>query len=214
MPVSIPASSRILGPLIEVPCETAWKTGIIMIFGDTNTKTQLGYQKVTRIAIKDIGYADSSRGFDYKTCDILVTTEQPFPDIAQELYHGSLEDHSAGDQGIMFGYATDETPECMPLTTMLAHKLNASFTAARGSGVPPKLRPDSKTQVTVECNKDGRATIPLRVDTVVISTQHAEEILTEELQKEILEKVIKKVPPKNLLDNRTTYHVCMECMRS
>lgn len=194
-------------PFSKVACETATKTGMIMVFGEISTKAQIDYQKVIRDTIKEIGYDDSKKGFDYKTCNILVAIEQQSPDIAQGLDHGSLESLGAGDQGLMFGYATSETPELMPLTIVLAHKLNKALSVARRSGALPWLLPDTKTQVTIEYKRDGGAVIPLRVDTVVLSTQHSDDISTDELRKEIMEKIVKQVIPADLRDEHTVYHV-------
>ncbi|XP_037913594.1 S-adenosylmethionine synthase isoform X3 [Hermetia illucens] len=257
-------------PNAKVACETVAKTGMILLCGEITSKAVIDYQKVVRETIKHIGYDDSSKGFDWKTANLLIAIEQQSANIASGV-HVNREEHDlgagdqhylikymkcenikepstknsyyfkgfdyktcnvllaldqqssdiaagvhinrpeeeigAGDQGIMFGYATDETEECMPLTVALAHKLNQKIAELRREGVFWWARPDSKTQVTCEYLFDQGSCVPQRVHTIVVSVQHSEKIALDDLRSEVMNKVIKEVIPPQYLDDQTIIHI-------
>ena len=198
-------------PSARVAIEVCATTGMVMVFGEVTTSHYSDIPSIVRGVIKDIGYDDSSLGFDYKTCAVLSSLDEQSPDIAMGVNtatdSGSEEDEfelqGAGDQGMMFGYASDETEELMPLPIVLAHALTFRLTEARKNGEIDYLRPDGKAQVTVEYI-DG---VPERVDTVVVSTQHAEDVDMADLENDIIEKVIKKAIPTHYFDDDTKIYV-------
>lgn len=191
----------------RVACETCTKTGMVMIFGEITTSAQVNYEQVIRDAVKEIGYDDVAKGLDYKTMNVIVAIEEQSPDIAQSVDATNIEDVGAGDQGIMFGYASDETEELMPLTHILATQLGARLTEVRKTGILPWVRPDGKTQVTVEYRNENGRPIPIRVHTIVISTQHSEDVTMEQIKSDLMEHVIRTVVPAQYLDERTVYHL-------
>ncbi|GFR84455.1 S-adenosylmethionine synthase [Elysia marginata] len=199
-------------PFARVSCQCAAKTGMIFVCGDVVSKAKVDYHKIVRNTIKSIGYDGSVKGFDYKTCNVLLAMEEPDPEMSpSHMYHEAdsveYENAPAGDQGLMFGYATDETEECMPLTILLSHQLNAKIAELRKNGALPWARPDTKTQVTVEYRIQQGATVPVRVHTVVISVQHDETVTQEQLRQDLREKVISAVIPAHYLDSKTVYHL-------
>jgi len=196
-------------PSSKVACESCSKTGMIMVFGEITTKTVLDYQKIVRNAIKDTGFDDGAKGFDYKSCNLLIAIEQQSPDIYQGLGTFDGENLGAGDQGMMFGYATDETETYMPLTYELSRQLAVKYSELRRSGALPWARPDAKTQVTVEYEydtRDGKQIFtPKRVAVVLISAQHDDVVTNEKIREDLMALVIKPVIPAKLLDANTKY---------
>jgi S-adenosylmethionine synthetase len=194
-------------PKSRVACETLITTGLIVVAGEVTTNARVDYADIARQAVKKIGYDHSDKGFDYKTCGVMVTLDRQSPDISQGVTAGqgmhNQKEQGAGDQGIMFGYAVNESEQFMPLTIDLSHKLALRLSASRKDGTLGWLRPDGKTQVTVEYENDR----PKRVDAVVVSTQHDEQVTHKQIQEAMMEEVIKKTIPANLLDSKTKYYI-------
>jgi len=192
-------------PAARVACETLVTTGMAMIAGEITTSAYVDMPDIVRQTIKEIGYDDSSMGFDYETCAVLTTIDRQSPDISQGVTEGQgmFAEQGAGDQGLMFGYACNETPELMPMPITFAHKLTKRLAEVRKSGLLNFLRPDSKSQVSIQYINDK----PIRVDTVVVSSQHAPDVTYENLKESIIEEVVRKVIPHNLLDENTKYFI-------
>ena len=199
-------------PESRVACETCCTTGLVMIMGEITTKAVIDYQQIVRETVREIGYDRAKYGFDCDSCAVLSSVHEQSPDIALgvdkslEAKNGEIVDSfdtGAGDQGLMFGYACDETPELMPLPISLAHKLAIQLTTVRKNHTLDYLRPDGKTQVTVEYQDD----VPVRVDTVVISTQHSDSVTLEQIREDLIKHVITPILPANLWDAETKIYI-------
>ncbi len=197
----------------RVACETCTTTGIVMVMGEITTTAEIDIQNIVRETVREIGYDDSAKGFDCNTCAVISSIHTQSPDIAMgvdkalEAKEGELVDKydtGAGDQGMMFGFACDETPELMPLPISLAHRLSKRLTDVRKNGTLPYLRADGKTQVTVEYGEDGN---PVRIDAIVVSSQHDEKVTLEQIRKDVIENVITPIVPAKFIDENTKIYV-------
>ena len=202
-------------PMSRVACETMVSTGFVVICGEITTKAVVDYQRIARDTIRKIGFTDSAMGFDARTCAVMVALDQQSEDIAMgvdkaleakenKLSDEELEAIGAGDQGMMFGYASNETEEYMPFPAALAQKLSKKLSEVRKNGTLPYLRPDGKTQVSVEYGEDGK---PLRIDAVVLSTQHAPEITQEQIHQDVRKYIFDEVIPANMIDEKTKFFI-------
>ena len=192
-------------PMSRSACETLVTTGMVLVAGEITTKAQISIPDIVRETIKEIGYSDSSMGFDYNTCAVMISIDRQSPDISQGVTEGEglYKEQGAGDQGMMFGFACKETEELMPFPICMAHRLVKKLAELRQTGILTYLRPDGKSQVTVEYEDSN----PIRVDTVVISTQHSPDVEYHTLKEDIIEKIIKESIPAKYLDDKTVYHV-------
>ena len=196
-------------PASRVACETMVTTGMCVVAGEVTTKARVDIRDVVRQTIKEIGYIDAAMGFDYEHCAVLVALDRQSPDIAMGVNAGDNKEQGAGDQGIMFGYACRETPELMPMPIQLAHQLCTRLKQVREAGEIRWLRPDGKSQVTIQYDEKGK---PVRAHTIVVSTQHADQVdgkavSNDEIRREIIARIIKPVVPAGLLDAHTVFHI-------
>lgn len=189
-------------PTGRVACEALLTTGMVMVAGEITTSCYVEIPEIVRRTVEETGYTNATYGFDYKTCGIITSIQRQSPDIALGVDTGG-----AGDQGMMFGYASNETPELMPMPIMLAHRLARQLTAVRKEGALPYLRPDGKTQVTVEYEKDGDRVRPVRIDKVLVSSQHDPTVPQSTIREEIIERVVKPILPPEMVDGRVKYLV-------
>lgn len=190
-------------PKGRVACETLLTTGLIVVGGEISTSAKINFTDIARDAVRRIGYDHSDKGFDYKTCAVMVAVGQQSPDIAQGVKDTGSDEQGAGDQGLMFGYATNETPEFMPLSLSLSHKLVQDLAALRKEGRVNWLRPDAKSQVSIQYENG----VAKRIDTIVLSTQHADSVSNADIKAFIMEELVKKSIPSKWVDNKTKFHI-------